>query len=61
MIERLLPPWVLVVIGVLLVGALNETLFLILMIALIAGHFILKHYGHEGLFGGKFGERKKDD
>jgi hypothetical protein len=61
MIERLLPPWVIVVVGVLVVGALGEKWSTFIVLTLIAGHFTLKHYGHEGLFGGKYGEERKDD
>jgi hypothetical protein len=61
MIERLLPPWLLIVIGVLAVGAFAEVWLTWIVLALTAGHFILKHYKGEGLFGGKYGERKKED
>jgi hypothetical protein len=49
------------VVGVLVVGALGEKWSTLTVLALIAGHFTLKHYGHEGLFGGKYGEGRKDD
>ena len=61
MLDRLVPPWLLVVAAVVLFGALGERWWTILIIALIAGHFALKHYGHEGLFGGKHKGEFKDD
>jgi hypothetical protein len=61
MIERLLPPWIILVIGVIVVGVLDARWCTLIVLALIAGHFILTHCGHEGLFGGKYGGDRKDD
>ena len=52
MLDRLVPPWLLIVAGMVLFGVLGAW-SPILIIALVAGHFALKHCGHEGLFGGK--------
>lgn len=61
MLERLLPPWALLLAGVLLVAVLGAGWASVVAVVLIAGHFVLKHYGHEGLFGGKSGGKYRDD
>jgi hypothetical protein len=54
------PSSVILVVGVLVIGALDQMWGTLIVLALVAGHFTLKHYGREGLFGGKYGEDRKD-
>jgi hypothetical protein len=44
---------------VFVVGALDAKWCTLIVLALIGCHFALKHYGREGLFGGKYRGRSE--
>jgi len=54
MIERLLPPWAIVLVLFIGYAAFGERVVALLVIALVIVHFVLKHNGREGLFGSTF-------
>lgn len=60
MLDRLVPPWLLIVAGLVLFGVLGAW-SPILIITLVALHFWLTSHGREGLFGGKHRGKWKDD
>lgn len=61
MLDRVVPPWILIILGVVLFGYLSETGRVLLIIALVGGHFAMKHYTGEGLFWGKYGKDRDGD